>query len=355
MSVVAFLAELRSRDVQLAADGERLRCDAPAGVLTPELRDELRQRKGEILEFLRAAEALARQQKAIVPLQPRGTRAPIFAVPGHNGEIFAFRELAQHVGDDQPFFALHPPGLDGHSEPFGSAEDMARYFADQIEAFQAGRPCVVAGYCAAGPFALELALDLERRGVPVLFLALFGCPYPPSYKFLPQIPYWCRRIVLHLSVAAKPSSLAQSWRYLVARLAARRNAYRAERSPKGTDPLSMVKFRFEQAYAKAVYRYRPRRWTGRMCLFWPNRAWLITDQEAQRFPSSLPGWRKVTPDHEVYYGPDSVDPNRMLINADAPIFAELFRQARDAGVVKTAAHPDDFEDAVHAGAERGTG
>lgn len=355
MSLTAFLADLRSRDIQLWADGDRLRCDAPAGVLTPELQDQLRQRKNEILEFLRTAESLARQQKAIVPLQPQGTRAPVFAVPGHNGEIFAFRDLARHIGEDQPFFALHPPGLDGQSEPFARAEDMAAYFAEQIEAFQADRPCIVAGYCAAGAFALELALELKRRGVPVLFMALFGCPYPPSYRALPQIPYWCGRIALHLRVALKPSSLAQGWRYVRARLSARVKAYRAERSPSGTDPMSMVKFRFEQAYAKAVYRYWPRPFAGRMCLFWPNRAWLIADQEGRRYPSSLPGWRKVTPDFEVYYGPDSVDPNRMLINADAPIFAELFRQARDAGGAKAAACAPVFGDAVHAGAERGTG
>lgn len=355
MSVTAFLAELRSRDIHLWADGERLRCDAPAGVLTSELRDQLRQRKGEILEFLRTADSLARQQKAIVPLQPRGTRAPVFAMPGHNGEIFAFRDLARHVGEDQPFFALHPPGLDGQSEPFARSEDVAAYFAEQITAFQAGRPCIVAGYCAGGAMALELAHELVRRGVPVLFLALFGCPYPPSYKFLPQIPYWCSRIALHLREAAKPSSLAQAWRYLAARFTARVKAYRAERSPRGTDPLSMVKYRFEMAYAKAVYAYSPRPFPGRVCLFWPNRIWLHTDEEAKRYPSGASGWRKVARQLEEYYGPDSVDPDLMLNEPDAIVFGELFRQARDASGAKSAARVPVVADAVHAGAEGGTG
>ena len=37
--VPALLAELRSRDIHVWADGDRLRCNAPADVLTPELRD----------------------------------------------------------------------------------------------------------------------------------------------------------------------------------------------------------------------------------------------------------------------------------------------------------------------------
>ena len=51
MSVAAFLSELRSRDIQVSAAGGELRCSAPPGALSTELRDELRRRKNEILEF----------------------------------------------------------------------------------------------------------------------------------------------------------------------------------------------------------------------------------------------------------------------------------------------------------------
>ena len=100
MRVPAFLAELRNRDIQIWADGDRLRCNAPAGVLTPELHDQLQQSKDDILEFLRSAAVLDRQQRAIVPLQPRGSRTPIFGVPGHNGDVFCYRALARQLGDD---------------------------------------------------------------------------------------------------------------------------------------------------------------------------------------------------------------------------------------------------------------
>ena len=55
------LTKLRDRDIQVWAEGDRLRCSAPPGTLTPELRDELQQHKDEVLKFLRSAGALARQ------------------------------------------------------------------------------------------------------------------------------------------------------------------------------------------------------------------------------------------------------------------------------------------------------
>ena len=116
----------------------------------------------EIIE-LRKAEGIARQPDGIVPLQPRGTRIPVYAVGGHNGDVFAFRDLARHLGEDQPFFGLQPPGLDGRSEPLARVEDIAACLAAQIRAFQPSGPCVIAGYCAGGSVAFELARPARAR------------------------------------------------------------------------------------------------------------------------------------------------------------------------------------------------
>ena len=47
-SVREFLARLRTLDVRVWLDGEHLRCSAPTGVLSPDLRDELRTRREQI-------------------------------------------------------------------------------------------------------------------------------------------------------------------------------------------------------------------------------------------------------------------------------------------------------------------
>ena len=48
MKVSTFLAALRDRDIQVWVDGDQLRCSAPVGTLTSELRDDLRRYKREI-------------------------------------------------------------------------------------------------------------------------------------------------------------------------------------------------------------------------------------------------------------------------------------------------------------------
>jgi len=55
LNTVEFLSYLRDLDIQVFVDGDRLRCNAPQGVLTPELRHKLRERKAEIISFLRQA------------------------------------------------------------------------------------------------------------------------------------------------------------------------------------------------------------------------------------------------------------------------------------------------------------
>jgi len=185
LSVAAFLAELRNRDMEVWADGDQLRLNAPAGALTPELRDHLQRRKSDILAFLRTAGDLGAQQRAIVPLQPHGTRDPVFAIAGHNGDVFTYRALVQRLGDAQPFFGLEPPGLDGRSEPLTSVEDLAGYFADQITAFRSSGPSVIAGYCAGGTIAFELARQLVARGATVKCVALFAGPWPFWYRPAP--------------------------------------------------------------------------------------------------------------------------------------------------------------------------
>ena len=320
MSLAAFLHDLRMRDIRLAADGEQLRCSAPAGALTGELRQELRQRKVEILEFLRHAEQIVRQPEAVVPLQTRGSRVPVFALGGHNGDVYAFRDLARHLGDDQPFFGLWPPGLDGHSEPLGRIEDLAAYFAAQIRSLRPSGPLIIAGYCGGGAGAFELARQMLGEGADVRLLALFGCPHPTLYRF--SLPYWGKRVAMHTQVLATLPSLGEQRDYVVERIRARLRQLRHERAPSSDDPVAAMRFRFEQVTLEAVRSYTPAPFPGRVCLFIPNRQWLSAKGAALR-------WRAAAPRTEDYYGPDSVDSERMLDDPHSAAFAALFKQCAE--------------------------
>jgi thioesterase domain-containing protein len=323
VSVPALLADLRRRDIEIWAEGDGLRCNAPAGVLTPELREQLQQRKHDILAFLRSATTLAGQQRAIVPLQPRGTRPPIFGVPGHNGDVFCYRALAQHLGDDQPLYGLQPPGLDGHSKPLRRIEDLAAYFAGQIRAFRPTGPCVITGFCTGGTIAFELARQLLQERVAISLVALFGAPYPTWYRLLPQLRWHLgdqvARVVKHTR-ALTSLSVSEWWPYIAER---RRNREAQRAAERVTEPDAVLVLRaaVERATIAAARRYTPGHFAGRVSLFLPCRAWVRLGLRPLR-------WRSVARDTEEYFGPDGCTSDNMLREPYAATFAELFGQCR---------------------------
>jgi amino acid adenylation domain-containing protein len=68
MTTVEFVAHLRDQNIHLSYEGGNLKCRAPRGALTPKLRDELADRKLEILSLLRATES--QKKSAPSPLAP---------------------------------------------------------------------------------------------------------------------------------------------------------------------------------------------------------------------------------------------------------------------------------------------
>ncbi|MEG4026392.1 amino acid adenylation domain-containing protein [Microcoleus sp. S13C4] len=55
MNTIEFINDLRKLDINLFMEGERLRCNAPEGTLTPALKSEISSRKSEIISFLHQA------------------------------------------------------------------------------------------------------------------------------------------------------------------------------------------------------------------------------------------------------------------------------------------------------------
>jgi len=256
------------------AEGDRLRCSAPVGTLTTELRETLRQHKQEILTFLRSTHSLAKKPDGIVPIQPNGTLPPVFGTAGHNGDVFCYRALSHHLGPDQPFFGLRPPGLDSDAPPLDRVEQLAARFASEIRAFHSQGPFVIAGFCAGGAIAFELARLLARDGPAPEYLALFGAPYITAYR------RWSR---MRQRLTAQANRLVRHASALVSLPAAERRAYVAERlrnrhaqanaTPQRSAALEPVLRRraaVEQATFAALRRYAPGNLPGRLELFLPS-------------------------------------------------------------------------------------
>jgi thioesterase domain-containing protein len=319
MTSFELVASLRQRDVRLWIENDRLKCSAPAGALAGDLKAVLASRKDEIIALLRHAEAVKSGPSAIIPLKPRGSRPPLFAIPGHNGDVFCYRALAGHLDEEQPLLGVQPPGLDG-GEPTRSIADLARYELDQIRQCRPEGPYLIAGYCAGGTLAFEVARQLNEQGQQVGLLALFGSPFPISYRWPAQAAFRAgaaaERARRHLrSLACSP--LAEGMTYLRARIEQRRAA-RATRVRQLHDPTLESRRRVEDATIAAVRRYRLRRYSGRIDLFIPSEAW-------RRWGGRPHQWKAVADTLCEHVGPDGCHTDVMLKEPYAATLAAALR------------------------------
>lgn len=327
MNAAAFLESLRDRDIRVWVEGDRLRCDGPPGSLTPELREALRAAKGALLEFLQAAQCLAGQSQALIPLTawngPNGSNvdSPIlFGIGGHNGDVFCFRGLARQLGPAQPFYGLQPPGADGLGEPLTQVEALAAYFLEQIRSIQPSGPYHLIGYCAGGAIAFELAHQLRRLGASVALLALVGSPHPHQFRRLPKLRRKLRgqwqRLAKH-AVGLGAGSLADRRRYVADALAEHR-ARQQEETLAASDPALVARSRLEHITLQALARYEMKIYEGPMVLFMPSRAWTAPGGLAARWPQAALSV-------EEHFGPEGSDGDTMLRDQHAEAFATLFR------------------------------
>ncbi len=72
-----FLSYLGDRNIKIWADGDRLHCNAPKGILTPILRAELAERKAEIIAFLRNIDAISSSTISPIPKVSRDSNLPL--------------------------------------------------------------------------------------------------------------------------------------------------------------------------------------------------------------------------------------------------------------------------------------
>ena len=129
---------------------------------------------------------------SLVPIQPQGSKPPLFLVHGAEGNVLLYRELVDHLGKEQPVYGVQSQGLDGLKDFHEKFEDMAVDYIDEIQSLQPEGPYYLGGYCLGGAIAYEMAQQLEKKGQKVNMVAMFETynikaqekPLPAYYKYL---------------------------------------------------------------------------------------------------------------------------------------------------------------------------
>ena len=239
--------------------------------------------------------AAAVPSSCIVPIQPEGVRSPFFCVHGGTGEVLNFRDLAKHLGPDQPFYAIQASGLDGAMGPSGPlvrVEDIAAHYIGEMKKVQPSGPYYLGGFSYGGRVAFVMARQLRAAGERVDLLALLD-PYSRMGRLREPLKPWLGsqwQVMRSLGAPAVPGYLWRRMRRFSARWSERgrllglRLALRHYRGREEALPGFLR--RPEDVLSLARDSYRPEPYAGSAVLFQAERN-IRTPADAHA------GWREL--------------------------------------------------------------
>ena len=212
----------------------------------------------------------------LVALQSKGNKAPLFCPHAAGGNVLIYRNLAPYLGENQPIYGLQPKGLDGKEAPLERFEDIADYYLEAMLTIQPKGPYYLAGLSSGGKLAMGIAQKLIDRGEKVAFLAMFDT-YGPGYPKLMSATSVPRYILIRLR-----QIFDNHWNNLLLLEPKQKLEYLAEKLkiiPQETMKIVREYYwrtgkklppalqKVQEANRKAVKRYDPKIYTGKLTLF----------------------------------------------------------------------------------------
>jgi thioesterase domain-containing protein len=318
----------------------------------------------------------ARSRSAVIEIQKGNSKPPLFFLHGdYNGGGFYCLNLARGLGEDQPFYAMQPCGLDGVEVPL-TVEEMAEYYLEALRAIRPRGPYMLGGYCNGGVIAFEMARRLRLEGEDIDLLVLL-CAEASNvrYKLLQRLTYCVGRVKglgpeerfnHFLALRDRAVRMEDILRYYRARLrevsgmeASQQIAFFKEKTAKGLGNVASAVaslLRREKlgpapsntnaasreledrrgyvtaSYDKAMLGYVPKRFSGRVTLLWPSELALDNPDEP------CAGWSKVADDVEVRLVPGG---HITCITKHVHDLAGTLRTSLENAQAQSARHQDD--------------
>ncbi|MGH2387163.1 MAG: phosphopantetheine-binding protein, partial [Chloroflexota bacterium] len=252
-----------------------------------------------------AVSPLATPPPRLFKVRETGARRPFFFLYPEVTAAFYGLDLARRLGEDQPFYIIHPHGFDGGPIPLTIVE-MAAETLKLVRTAQPQGPYLLGARCAAGTETFELARQLRAAGERVDLLVLIDAEIPP-YKsnWLPRVRRAGERVglseILQRRLYLSLSRPRQKYGPHLDQAAKLLNALRDVRHSRDAAGL-------KQAWADSLMRlhaggrliddrelyyfwafdgYKPGWYDGEVTLFLSNE-WMAT-----RYDNVVAGWRRL--------------------------------------------------------------
>lgn len=249
---------------------------------------------------------------SLVAIQPKGSRPPIAAIHGGQGEVLFYRGLSDELGPDQPLYGLQPVGLDGTTDPLNSVPEMAAAYIKELKAVQPKGPYRLIGFCFGGTVCLEMAAQLEEQGDEVDLIGIIDGGLPIEEARYDSAIERVRYMVRSRGIAG---TAAAAWRRASWRVSERMKL--SDRMRDGDEQLKYVPVAL--ACRRAFNAFEPR----------PTEAPITLVRSAEQQPGEGKdwdfAWEGFTPDLRV----EAIDAGHKKL-FEGPAAAELASIIRDA-------------------------
>lgn len=280
------------------------------------------------------SDAVPDRRHQLVAIEPRGTKPPLFWIPGGAGTPVRteLRALSALLGPTQPLYGLGSQRAQALSD-VESVPERARGYVKAIRELQPEGPYYLTGFCLGGVIAFEAAQQLRAEGQQVAFLGLLNSWLPsgsiPASRWL---LIFLQRVMYHVRAAMKlHPSLGR--RYIMnrirgAKLAVRRSrASEAGAQAQGDIPSGQVpgEDTVLRATVRLASQYVPQRFEGKVYVFVSEEPDLAG---VSRRLDPRQAWQKVCEDCEMV----AVRGGHLEV-LDPPmvdLFAKQFRRCLDA-------------------------
>lgn len=244
-------------------------------------------------------------ESSLVPIQPHGTKPIFFCVHAKGGNVLFYRDLARHLGTDQPFYGIQARRVGGRQVAHSTVEEMAAFYIKEIRGIQPEGPYYIGGSSFGGLAAFEMAQQLAREGHKVALLALLDTGTGDYPEFLPTTSTFRRKIydrirqgqkhvnsLMNLDARGKARYAFDKAKKVDLRLRRKvRNTYKKTARTlylkvKGAGSIPKQYFQIEDQIARAGQIYSPRPYMGHVTLF------RAAHQPFGIYPDPTLGWGK---------------------------------------------------------------
>ncbi|WP_246095364.1 non-ribosomal peptide synthetase/type I polyketide synthase [Streptomyces roseicoloratus] len=204
------------------------------------------------------------ERRALVPVRTTGSRTPLVFVHPVGGDVLCYAELAELLGEEQPFYALQLPDAE-----LPSVADMAAHYVAAVREALPEGPYRLGGWSMGGVIALEMATQLTAAGAEVDLLAVVDLMVEPGPAVGGQVSdevllSWFARDLAGLAgVEWEPGPEAFDGRPPVEVLHAEARAAGALSEDIDLGTLTAIVDRFRNNY-RALLRHTPSAFAGRV-------------------------------------------------------------------------------------------